>query len=178
MKANAIHLEDCKRLGINADANLGEVECAWRNLKAIYAEDSLATYGLLESPDRQEKLEELERAYGRIVDRLSGLGVKPPVSLVANLEECLEQLSPNESIGKFLREVRERSGLTLKDIANRTKVSPMRLEQIEKEMFERLPVAVYVRGFVLGFAKVLGFSRPQEVAGMYLARYKEQVPSL
>lgn len=178
MKANAICVEDCKLLGVNADAKLGDVERAWRNMKAIYAEDSLATYGLLEGTDRQEKLEELESAYGRIVNCFSGPGAKPPSSLADNLEECLKQLSPSASIGKFLREVRESSGFTLRDIADRTKVSPMRLEQIEKEMFERLPVAVYVRGFVMGFAKVLGFAQPQEVAGLYLARYKEQVPSL
>lgn len=178
MKADVKHAEDCKLLGIDVDASPGEVECAWRNLKAIYAEDSLVTYGLMENRDRLEKLKELEGAYGRVVGRLLKPGENPSASLAADLEESLKQLSPNESIGDFLREVRERSGLTLRDIANRTKVSPMRLDQIEKEMFERLPVAVYVRGFVLGFAKVLGFPRPQEVAGMYLARYKERVPSL
>ncbi len=178
MPIDALPVEDCRLLGIEADASLGEVERAWRDKKAIYAEDSLATYGLLEGTDRQEKLDELESAYGRVVNRMTGPGAKPPASLVAHLEECLKQLSPDESVGKFLREARESSGLTLKDIANRTKVSPMRLEQIEKEMFDRLPVAVYLRGFVLGFAKVLGFPQPEEVAGMYLARYKEQVPSL
>jgi flagellar biosynthesis protein FlhG len=60
-------------------------------------------------------------------------------------------------------------------VAHRTKIGSTRLDQIEKEMFDRLPAAVYLRGFVLEYAKALGISQPQEVAAVYLARYHEQV---
>ena len=66
-----VHVQDCHLLGIDADSRLGEAERAWRNLKAIYAEGSLATYGLIEEAGRQEKLEQLEGAFGRIARRLS-----------------------------------------------------------------------------------------------------------
>ena len=169
------HVKDCRQLGIDADSRLVEVERAWRNQKAIYAEGSLATYGLYENDRRQEKLEELEGAYGRIARRLSRPAAEQPVSPTGSREACASQISPAESAGRFLRQLRESAGLTLKDVAQRTKISSMRLEQIEQEMFERLPAAVYLRGFVLEYAKVLGFPQPQEVAGLYLARYQERV---
>lgn len=167
------HVKDCHLLGIAADSRLVEVERAWRNLKAVYAEGSLATYGLFENDGRQEKLEELEGAFGRIARRLSRFEVAPPVSPAGGQGKCLSELSPAESAGRFLRQLRERAGLTLKDVAHRTKISSMRLEQIEQEMFERLPAAVYLRGFVLEYAKALGIPQPQEVAGLYLDRYQE-----
>jgi flagellar biosynthesis protein FlhG len=170
-----VHVKDCLLLGIDADSRLVEVERAWRSLKAIYAEGSLATYGLIEDAGRQEKLEELEGAYGRIARRFSRPATEQPVSPTGNREKCASQVSPTESAGRFLRQLREGAGLSLKDVAHRTKISPMRLDQIEQEMFERLPAAVYLRGFVLEYAKALGFPQPQEVAGLYLSRYQERV---
>ncbi len=176
MQDNNAHAKDCHLLGIEADSGLEEAEQAWRNLKAIFAEDSLAIYGLIENTERREKLEELEGAYGRIASRFNKPAAEQPVP-DGNLKECLLQLSPVESVGRLLRRLRESSGLTLGEIAHRTKISPMRLDQIEQEMFERLPATVYLRGFVLEYAKVLGFPQPQEVAGVYLARYRERVPN-
>ena len=170
-----VHVQDCHLLGIDADSRLGEAERAWRNLKAIYAEGSLATYGLIEEAGRQEKLEQLEGAFGRIARRLSRPAPEQPVSPTGSREECASQVSPAESAGSFLRQLREGAGLSLKDVAHRTKISPMRLDQIEQEMFERLPAAVYLRGFVLEYAKALGFPQPQEMAGLYLSRYQERV---
>jgi flagellar biosynthesis protein FlhG len=170
-----VHARDCQLLGIDADSRLVEVDRAWRNLKAIYAEGSLATYGLLEDAGRQERLAKLEGAFGRIARRLSRSDAEQPASPAGSKEVCVSQLSPAESAGRFLRQLREGAGLSLKDVAHRTKISPMRLDQIEQEMFERLPAAVYLRGFVLEYAKALGFPQPQEVAGLYLARYREKV---
>lgn len=178
MQDNTAHVEDCHLPGVDADANLVDVERAWRNLQATYDKDAMATYGLLEGPACQEKLKELKGAHGRILKQLSEPSPKSSVSAVANREERLKQLSPNEPIGPFLREVRESLGLTLRDITDRTKVNPRRLEQIEQEMFDLLPEAIYVRGFVLEYAKMLGFLHPKEVAGMYLARFKEQAACL
>jgi flagellar biosynthesis protein FlhG len=152
-----------------------EVERAWRELKAVYAEGSLATYGLFEETGRRERLEELAGAYGRIVRRFSRPAGEPPVSPAVSREEGAAPLSPADSAGRFLCQLRENAGLSLKDVAQRTKISPMRLEQIEQERFERLPAAVYLRGFVLEYAKALGCPQPQAVAGLYLARYQASV---
>jgi flagellar biosynthesis protein FlhG len=170
------HVKDCQLLGIEADSGLVEVERVWRNLKAVYAEGSLATYGLYQDGGRQEYLEQLEGVYGRIVRRLSQPVAEPSVTPAGGQEECLlPQFSPIEFTGGYLRQRRESAGLTLREVAHRTKIGSTRLDQIEKELFERLPAAVYLRGFVLEYAKALGISQPQEVAAVYLARYHERV---
>ncbi|MEZ4599760.1 MAG: helix-turn-helix domain-containing protein [Syntrophotaleaceae bacterium] len=167
------HGRDCALLGIEAGLSLREVELAWQNIQQLYAEDSLATYGLLDSAMRQERLGELKTAYDRIIQRLARSTPGPPVTAGDKQEvrlPPLTELSRSDSIGQSLRQLRERSGLTLRDIAERTKISSMRLDQIEQDMYERLPEAVYLRGFVLEYAKILGFCQPQEVAHIYLSR--------
>lgn len=175
MLDNEAHIKDCRLLGIAADCRLVEVERAWRELKVIYGEGSLAAYGLIAESERQKLLEELEGAYGRVARRLSRSGAGEKAAAAIAKEQRPPTLSPVESTGEYLRQMREHAGLSLKEVAQRTKISPMRLEQIEREMYERLPAAVYLRGFVLEYAKALGFSRPQELAGVYLNRYQEIV---
>lgn len=175
MLDNEAHVRDCHLLGIAADCRLVDVERAWRELRAIYAEGSLAAYGLIEESERKKMLEELEGAYCRVARRLSRNCAVEKVAVAITKEQRPSTLSPAESAGEFLRQLRENAGLSLKDVAQRTKISPMRLEQIEREMYDRLPAAVYLRGFVLEYAKALGFPQPQEVAGLYLNRYQESV---
>jgi len=166
---------DCRLLGIEAGSRPGEIERAWRELKSVYAADSLAGYGLFDEAGRQERLEELESAYGRIIRRQTRPEAKQPPSAAPQPKEVPTKLTPAEPAGKFLRTLRENAGLSLKDVASKTKISPMRLDQIEQEMFERLPAAVYLRGFVLEYAKALGCPQPQEVAVVYLSRYQDRV---
>jgi flagellar biosynthesis protein FlhG len=174
MRAEDAHGQDCQLLGIDVDSRLVVVERAYRNLKGIYTEGSLATYGLFEDGERQEKLEQLEGAYGRITRRLSRPAAELPVSHFESREEDPSKLLPDESTGGFLRQLRENAGLTLKDLAHRTKVSPMRLDQIEQEKFDLLPAPVYLRGFVFAYAKAVGFAEPQKAAAIYLERYRKK----
>jgi len=178
MPAEDAHGQDCQLLGIDVDSRLVEVERAYRDLKSIYTEGSLATYGLFEDGERQEKLEQLEGAYGRITRRLSRPATEHPVSHFESKEEVLPQLSPDESAGGFLRQLRESAGLSLKDVAHRTKVSPMRLDQIEQEKFDLLPAPVYLRGFVFAYAKAVGFAEPQKAAEIYLERYRKRAGTI
>jgi len=162
--------EDFRVLGIDAEAGLVEVNRAYRSLKSLFAENSPAIYGLIEEDERQEKLKGIEEAYQRIVGRLSHPSASTPPLGEREAAENPPNLNAAESPGRFLRQLRERAGLSLRDIAHRTKISPMRLEQIELEKYEVLPAAVYLRGFVLEFARALGYPRPQEVAELYLSR--------
>jgi len=47
-------------------------------------------------------------------------------------------------------------GIELREISERTKISTAYLGAIEGEEFERLPAPVYVRGFLVEYAKMLG----------------------
>ena len=59
-------------------------------------------------------------------------------------------------LGDRLRSARERKGLTLSEIAARTKISVHALEAIEAEQFDRLPRGVFRRAYLRAFAGVVG----------------------
>jgi len=76
--------------------------------------------------------------------------------------------------GALLRAVRESQGTSLDQISERTKVGTNYLRCIEEDEFEKLPAAVYVRGFVTEFAKCLRLD-PEQVSQSYLRRYKARM---
>ncbi|MEO5492404.1 MAG: RodZ domain-containing protein [Sphingomonas sp.] len=61
-----------------------------------------------------------------------------------------------KSTGDKLREAREAQGLTLADIANRTRVPTRHLEAIENGDYGSLPSPTYTIGFAKSYARVVG----------------------
>lgn len=59
------------------------------------------------------------------------------------------------NVGIALREARERMGMTVSDIAERTKFAPRQVEALEANDFAHLPQATFLRGFVRSYARVL-----------------------
>lgn len=59
-------------------------------------------------------------------------------------------------IGTRLREARERRGLTLRDIADVTKISIHTLEKLERNDTKRLPGGIFLRGYLRAFASQVG----------------------
>jgi transcriptional regulator with XRE-family HTH domain len=86
---------------------------------------------------------------------------------------------PHPRIGAALREERERQGLTLEDLEERTKIRTRYLRALENEDWDILPGPSYVRGFLRTYAGTLGldaedlvddyreeFEPPQSRAGL------------
>lgn len=71
--------------------------------------------------------------------------------------------------GEALRQVREARGITVQQIADRTKVTRHHIENIEGERFGALPAPVYLRGILLSLARELRLDG-QKVARSYLER--------
>jgi hypothetical protein len=71
--------------------------------------------------------------------------------------------------GDALRRVREARGITVQQIAERTKVTRTHVENIEAERFAALPAQVYLRGILLSLARELRLDG-QKVARAYLER--------
>jgi cytoskeletal protein RodZ len=61
-----------------------------------------------------------------------------------------------KSAGERLREAREAQGLTLVDIANRTRIPIRHLEAIEESRFDTLPSPTYAIGFAKTYARAVG----------------------
>ncbi|MDB4979287.1 MAG: Flagellar synthesis regulator FleN, partial [Myxococcales bacterium] len=74
--------------------------------------------------------------------------------------------------GPALRKLREARGIELGDIAHKTKISERHLRAIEDERFRDMPAAVYVRGYVLEYARAIRIDASR-AAESYLRRYNE-----
>ncbi|MDY7000331.1 MAG: DUF4115 domain-containing protein [Thermodesulfobacteriota bacterium] len=61
-----------------------------------------------------------------------------------------------QELGEILRQERERQGLTLAEVAQKTKISRRSIEALEKGLEDELPHPVYAKGFVKNYARLLG----------------------
>lgn len=75
-------------------------------------------------------------------------------------------VEPARTIGEALRRAREAAGLTLAQVAERTKVRPGILTEIEADDHDKLPALTYSLGFVKAYARTVGLD-PAETAERY-----------
>lgn len=59
-------------------------------------------------------------------------------------------------IGTALRQARERRGLSIEAVEERTKIAPSVITALEEGNRDRFPHPVYARGFVRSYALLLG----------------------
>ena len=71
------------------------------------------------------------------------------------------------SFGSWLRRQRELRQVTLREIADTTKISIRYLEALEEERFDVLPAQVFAKGFLREYARYVGLD-PDEVVNTYL----------
>jgi cytoskeleton protein RodZ len=68
----------------------------------------------------------------------------------------MPQGSPARTVGARLREAREKRGVSLRQIASRTRISVMSLEALERSDLSRLPGGIFTRAFVRAYAEEVG----------------------
>jgi cytoskeleton protein RodZ len=71
------------------------------------------------------------------------------------------------SFGTWLRRQRELREITLREIADASKISLRYLEALESDRFDLLPASVFARGFLREYARYVGLN-PDEVVNHYL----------
>lgn len=86
-----------------------------------------------------------------------------------------DKSSPPEggSFGEWLRRQREMREISLRDIADRTKISLRYLEAMEADRFDLLPAPIFAKGFLREYARYVGLS-PDEVVNHYLAVHQPE----
>ena len=65
-------------------------------------------------------------------------------------------MEDQESLGKYIRREREDRKISLREVANHTRVREHFLKAIEEDQFHLLPSDTYVKGFLLTYAKYIG----------------------
>ncbi len=98
-------------------------------------------------------------------DRAAPMPVEPVRPAVVPKTEVAE------FTGMAIRVLREQTRLTIRNVADTTKIGSRYLEYIELENFAKLPPRAYLRGFLLQYAKILGVD-PERLAADYLKRYE------
>ena len=163
-------------LEVTPRATPDQIQRAYEHAKKTFSEDSLAVYSLFTTEDRKKLLERIEHAYRvlmnesarRLYDLKIGLsqnqsdknGSSPSIGLseiVANLPEPLT--------GQALKNIRERLGISLRDVSSRTRIHLPYLEFIEEDRHDKLPHEVYLRGYLIQYAQVMGLDPTRVVHG-------------
>ena len=73
------------------------------------------------------------------------------------------------SVGTYLRDLRQRKGVSLEEIARTTRVAQRYLESIEADAFDTLPSPVFTRGFIRAYCQALS-EPPDEALAAYEGR--------
>jgi curved DNA-binding protein CbpA len=73
--------------------------------------------------------------------------------------------------GKLLREFREQRGIPLQEIAAKTRINITYLQFIEQDHYKGLPTEVYLRSYLVQYAKIMGLD-PNRVADGFLQVYR------
>lgn len=81
-----------------------------------------------------------------------------------------------QDIGAGLRLAREASGLSLRQIADATKLSVRTLEDLENNRIKQLPGGIYRRAIVRAYASEIGLD-PETTVRAFVARHPDDVPS-
>ncbi len=176
---------------LSPDASRESIEAAYDLAKKTYGEKALATYSLFDTQERREILERIHRAYETLSDEsrrrqydreVIGLGdageptpLAPPADgqrqeAPAAGDRLHESSLPDiETItGSRLREYREKRNIPLQEIARQTRINITYFEFLERENYRGLPPPVYLRSYLIQYAKMLGLD-PTRLVSRILA---------
>ena len=188
-------------LEVKWGAKAAEIDHAYRVAQSAYAPDSLALYSVFEPGDATQIRERIELAYRVLSDeesrteydaRLVSSGGRAessgPVASAIDLHALEEaprevdyalEAEPDDAgpwSGIRLRRERMRRGVELEEISRTTKINDKHLGAIEEDRYADLPAAVYVRGFVIAYARAIGLDA-EECARSYLAEMERSRPA-
>ncbi len=62
----------------------------------------------------------------------------------------------SSSLGEKLRQAREERGISISEVAEQTRISPLYLEAIDLDNYKTLPGGIFNKGFVRSYAKYVG----------------------
>ena len=170
-------------LGLEPGATRDQVERAYRFSMEMYGEDALATYSLLDPAELEGLRRRIHQAHQTLTDadrrraHDEAHGIPPPenpdprvIPFPASREAGDDEAElPEVLTGPDLKRVREARGLSLRHMADMSKVGTRFLEYIEDDRFGQLPPRVYLRGFLKEYARIVGLD-PNAVAEAYMKR--------
>lgn len=105
----------------------------------------------------------------------------PPSPLRTQIDPALRARIDAETLwpGDLLRQIRESQHISIEELSDITKVSKTYLLALEAENYDKLPAAVFVRGFLTQACRAIQVPRTKidSVVLAYLKRYRDHVQS-
>ncbi len=187
-------------LEVAPTASFEDIRRANRRIRDVYGAESVAISGLYDPASLEAVHRRLDLAYTTLMDAakrkeydlelfpdgvpsppspppspVEAIAARAPAkeeSAVAAVRPPMPQLGPRtEYSGALLRQIREACGIELREIADRSKIGMAYLSALEGEVFAKLPAGVYVRGFLVEYARILGLDA-ERVKATYLERFR------
>ena len=184
-------------LEVAPSASFEDIRRGNRRIRDIYGAESIAIAGLYDPAGLEAVHRRLDLAYTTLMDaakrkeydaELYPDGIPMPPAAVptaithdpvraerepaAATRPPMPELGPkSEYSGPMLRQVREAAGIELRELSERSKIGMSYLAALEAEHWDKLPAPVYVRGFLVEYARILGLDALR-VKDTYLERYR------
>lgn len=164
-------------LEISPDASLSEIKNAYLRLKKLYTTESIVVSPFADefpNSSRRAILKKIESAYTKLVALLENEQSKPVPQRRPSVSDVpIEKEAEITSYsGEVLRQIREKRGIQLYEIALETKIRIELLKNIELENFDGLPSGIYLKAHLMNYASFLSID-PKKVAEDYIRRYEE-----
>ena len=188
-------------LEIETTASQEDILKAYNRARATYSSNNPALYSLFDKKEAQDLLKLIDEAFSVLgnqakrkqydsqhLDQNSSIEPAFPKP-TAKPKKNPNQLTPfgeyvkdakfedeikgaEEFSGNFIQKIRLYKNITLDQISDSVKISRAYLLAIESNNFASLPAPVFVRGFLVQIAKVLGVD-PNKVAASYMKQLKD-----
>ena len=101
----------------------------------------------------------------KITDLAQGIFKMPEEVLLRELEKS-KAGSKTASAGVRLREERLSKGIKTSTVAEKLHITNHYVKAIESDSFEKLPGAIFIRGYLKNYAELLNLN-PSEIVGLY-----------
>jgi cytoskeleton protein RodZ len=70
----------------------------------------------------------------------------------------------SQTLGEKLRQAREARGISVSEVAEQTRISPLYIQSIEDDNYKPLPGGIFNKGFVKSYAKFIGLDEQEALA--------------
>ncbi len=162
-------------------ATWGDIQRAYQLAKKTYTGDAIAANPLFGPEERALIFKRVEEAYRTLgqADRRKAYddalaqatpGLFPSKATPPPPEA--EVSTPIEEVtGDVLKKLREARGVSLQEIAHKTRINPSYLSSIEEDRIQTLPPEVYLRAYLNQYAQALRLHADSVTRG-YLQHYQ------
>ncbi|MDK9719082.1 MAG: helix-turn-helix domain-containing protein [Trichlorobacter sp.] len=162
-------------LELSQDSTPADICRRYRYLKNLYSGDSIEIRALnndFSEEIRADFLLRLDDAFKKLnelSEKSRDGATRPRTDQDDELRLWLTQIDC--FTGSILRSIRERMKVELKTVFAATRIQTHFLEDIEGEVFESFPAEVYLRSYLIEYARFLSLDT-QRVLNDYLPRYR------